>query len=101
MEQEELMTEEITETLTENQEEEMTEEPTEQEEETPTEAEEPLTSSTATTEEELMTSTTTTIPVTLDVEAVNTFTHWGIGLIFFIILLIGFRLAYNFFRIFF
>lgn len=100
MEQEELMNEETTDILTENQEE-MTEEPTEQEEETPTEAEEPLTSSTTTTEEELMTSTTMTIPVTLDVEAVNAFTHWGIGLIFFIILLIGFRLAYNFFRIFF
>ena len=97
MEQEDLMNEETTETMTENTEE-MTEEPTEQTEELPTE-EETLTS--LTTEEELTTSTITSVPETLDVEAVNAFTHWGLGFIFLLILLIGFRLAYNFFRIFF
>ena len=95
MEQEELMNEETTETITENTEE-MTEEPTEQTEELPTE-EETLTSST--TEEELTTSTT--IPVTLDIEAVNAFTHYSLGLMLLIVLLISFKIAYNFFRIFF
>jgi len=97
LEQEELVNEETTETMTENTEE-MTEEPTEQTEELPTE-EETLTSST--TEEELTTSTTTIIPATLDVEALNAFTHYGIGLMLLIVLLIAFKLAYNFFRIFF
>lgn len=98
MEQEELMNEETAETseeVTEISEETETEEPTEEQEETLTSTVSELMS------EELTTSTTTSIPATLDVEAVNTFTHYGIGLMLVIVLLIAFRLVYSFFRIFF